>query len=196
LSNVGKYESANPLKRWFLRRFLRKVRGLTSPLDGSRVLDVGVGEGLFWGSSPPRRVFGVDVRHDALRRARETGVRPVCASALLLPFPANTFDLVTAVEILEHLGEPETAAAELARVARRRCVVTVPWEPWFSLMVLAGSGSHKRRLGREPEHVQAFGPRELKALLGPHFANVRVETRLPWLVADADAPLCSDQRAA
>lgn len=184
MSNFGKYQTRNPLKRALLERFLRRARADVPDNPELSILDVGTGEGLFWDSSERDSVVGVDIRHEALKVAAERGIiRPVLASADRLPFSSGSFDFVVAIEILEHLSDPEPAIAEIARVARHGGLITVPWEPWFSLMVLAGTGQHVRRLGREPEHVQAFGPGQLTALLQPHFAVVSVGTCLPWLVA-------------
>ena len=65
---------------------------------------------------------------------------------------------------LEHLIPFEPAVAELARITRGRLVVSVPWEPWFRLGNM-GRGKNVKRLGNDPEHVQAFTPKRLKALL-------------------------------
>ena len=183
MSNAGKYESQNPLKKALLRRFLGRARLALPENEELSILDVGVGEGLFWERNPRRRVTGVDLRPDALALAADVGVAVASASAFELPFGENQFDYVVAIEILEHLPEPDLAVAELARVTRHGGLITVPWEPWFSLMVLSGSGSHVRRLGREPEHIQAFGPNELSELLYSQFGTVTIRKTLPWLVA-------------
>lgn len=184
MSNLGKYQTRNPVKRALLERFLRRARAEVPENPELSILDVGTGEGLFWDSSEHDSVVGVDIRHDALKVAAGGEiVRPVLAYADRLPFSSGSFDFVVAVEILEHLPDPEPAVAEIARVARVGGLITVPWEPWFSLMVLAGTGQHARRMGREPEHVQAFGPGQLTALLERHFPVVSVRTCLPWLVA-------------
>lgn len=186
MSNKGKYESRNPLKRALLGRFLRRVRFIVDAGDTDLILDVGTGEGLFWQETAcSSSVIGVDVRQDALVEALGRGISPVRASALRLPFADSSFDLVLAMEILEHLPCPELAVQELRRIARERVIVTVPWEPWFSLAVLIGSGQHWRRLGREPEHINAFGPREIESLLRIAFPTVRVTFCAPWMIVEA-----------
>ena len=184
MSNLGKYESRNPLKRALWSRFLSRARGRVPIEPDISILDVGTGEGLFWATLPERERVGVDVRPEALERAaKDYGITPILASALDMPFPDRSFDFFTAIEIFEHLDNPGAAAAEIARVTNGRGIITVPWEPWFSLMTLFGTGKHWRRLGREEEHVQAFGPKELNDLLSDHFEAVEVTTCLPWLIA-------------
>lgn len=184
MSNIGKYESANPLKRALLKRFLNKARAAVPKTEELSILDIGTGEGLFWNGMAHTGVIGIDLRQDALAVASEHGiVTPVMASAEDLPFRSQSFDYALAIEILEHLPQPGLAVSEMARVARIGGLITVPWEPWFSLMVLFGTGQHWRRMGREPEHIQAFGPNDLETLLVGHFSGVEVSTCLPWLIA-------------
>lgn len=186
MSNKGKYESRNPLKRALLDRFLRRVASHIDP-EVSSVLDIGTGEGLFWERSPlSLSVVGIDIRQDALVEARQLGnLYPARASATALPFADASFDLVVAMEILEHLPSPEAALREIRRVAGSNVLITVPWEPWFSLGVLFGSGEHWRRLGREPEHINAFGPNDIRELVSERFGEVRVSTCAPWLIVQA-----------
>ena len=185
MSNLGKYESAHPLRRLLLNRFLRRAR-ILAPGPDHNVLDVGTGEGMFWRESQPPVLAGVDLRHEALEAAvREIGLLPAVADATQLPYAAATFDLVTAIEVLEHLPNPEAALDEIRRVTKGRIVISTPWEPWFSLATLVGGGRHFRRLGREEEHIQAFGPRDHRRMLEQRFSDVRVTTVFPWILSEA-----------
>ena len=106
----------------------------------------------------------------------------------MLPLVADgAADLVTTIELLEHLVRVEPAVEELARITRGRLVVSVPWEPWFRLGNL-GRGKNVAPLGNDPEHVQAFTPRRLRAALAVGFAEVRVVRAFPWLIAEAQRP--------
>ena len=91
---------------------------------------------------------------------------------------------MTCLEVLEHVEDPGRVVAELARVTRGRCVVSVPWEPWFRLGNLA-RGKYVSRFGNHPEHVGAFRPATLRALLHSSFADVDVRPSFPWLVGVA-----------
>ncbi len=87
-----------------------------------RVLDVGCGGGFLSNALAltGHQVTGVDAsetslavaaRHDSTRT-----VRYVLADARRLPFPDASFDVVCAMDFLEHIDEPAAAIAEAARV--------------------------------------------------------------------------------
>ncbi|MGO8914944.1 MAG: class I SAM-dependent methyltransferase [Stellaceae bacterium] len=96
---------------------LRAVfRGLP---DGARVLDVGCGNGTFWGRLAPRQqVLGIDYSLSMCMRARERGMFVYNADALSLPFGSDQFDLVYSFEMLQYLAEPAALLAEFARVCK------------------------------------------------------------------------------
>ncbi|MFK7954707.1 MAG: class I SAM-dependent methyltransferase [Lysobacterales bacterium] len=98
----------------------------TRPL---RVLDCGVGTGGFslalsrvW--RRPVEITGIDISpamvNAAQRRFHKAGLQARTAEAKVaeLPFAAESFDLVIAAHVLEHLPEPAVALAEMQRVLR------------------------------------------------------------------------------
>jgi SAM-dependent methyltransferase len=186
--DAAKYGSTNPVVKALLNRWTGRLQDVLGPLKGT-IVDVGVGEGLcierILGTDPEARVVGVEYRVDkATIAGGKTGVDAVVGDAGLLPFPDRAADLVLCIEVLEHLPTVAPAVAELARITRERCVVSVPWEPWFRLGNLA-RGKNVGRLGNDPEHLRAFTPGRLRRALEPHFAEVTVTPVFPWLVADA-----------
>jgi 2-polyprenyl-3-methyl-5-hydroxy-6-metoxy-1,4-benzoquinol methylase len=89
------------------------------------VLDVGcnTGYGTLRFAQVAGRVVGVDVSPRAIEAARQRAPdgRPefVLTSGFDLPFPDESFDLVTSFQVLEHVPDPQAFLRELARVARR-----------------------------------------------------------------------------
>ena len=140
---------------WFRGR--RRILGAALDRLGVRagsILEVGCGAGanleLLAARHPDAALVGVDVERDPLRFAREAGGPPVCqADALRLPFADASFDLVAALDALEHLEDDAAALRELHRVCRPggTLVATVPAFPalWGSVDEL---GRHHRRYRR------------------------------------------------
>lgn len=188
--DARKYATSNPVVQALLRRWMATLVGVLGDVEGV-VVDVGVGEGLALERMlpPGRPVTGIEYRLDKVRLAavRCGALRGVVADAGMLPLVDASVDVVTSIELLEHLAPVEPAIAELARITRGRLVVSVPWEPWFRLGNLA-RGKNLARLGNDPEHVQAFSPRRLRAALEAGFHEVRVVRAFPWLIAEARRP--------
>ena len=87
---------------------------------GRRVLDVGCRAGaLTRAYLEGNEVVGVDVDREALAEAAELGIETVWADAQQrLPFGDETFDVVVAGEVLEHLADPRAFVEEALRVLR------------------------------------------------------------------------------
>ncbi|MBK6922119.1 MAG: class I SAM-dependent methyltransferase [Deltaproteobacteria bacterium] len=136
-------------KRTAMLPRVQRVLGILEGLEPTSILDVGSGRGVFlWPLLETIRGIAVTaVDHDPIRVrdlqavaaggiARLAGVE---ADAAALPWPAASFDIVTALEVLEHVDDAVPVARELLRVARRFVVVSVPSQP-----------------DDNPEHVRLF----------------------------------------
>lgn len=124
---------ANDERHWWYRGRRRILRAeldrLTFPL-GARALDAGCGSGRTLDElARYATVSGVDLSEEAVASAQARGYADVRVGALeRLPFPARTFDLITCLDVLEHVPDDVRALRELRRVARpgATLVVTVP----------------------------------------------------------------------
>ena len=136
-NTYDKYETRNPVARRLVAGFLKELDAQVRWSSAASVLDVGCGEGI--GTTrmadvlPQARVVGLDVADPGLLQEWKTRAHDriefVAASAYDLPFADDSFDLVSAIEVFEHLERPERALAEIARVSRRGLLLSVPWEP-------------------------------------------------------------------
>jgi SAM-dependent methyltransferase len=193
--DAKKYSTSNPVVLRLLDRWAHSLSDVlaSGPLDGATIVDVGVGEGLALERvlDPTTAVIGIEYRLDkvSLATTRLPNLAGVVADAGMVPLPDGSADLVTSIEVLEHLTDPRAAVDEFARICRRdgRLVVSVPWEPWFRLGNL-GRGKNVARLGNDPEHVQQFTPKRLDALIGARFDRVDITRAFPWLIASATGP--------
>ncbi len=95
--------------------FVRYVGG-----PGRRVLDIGCRTGaLTRAYLDGNEVVGLDVDRESLAEAAKLGIETHWADAdQPLPFPDESFDVVVAGEVLEHLREPARLVAEAQRVLR------------------------------------------------------------------------------
>jgi SAM-dependent methyltransferase len=110
--------------------------------ERSRVLDVGCGTGRWlrrYQHYRDARPVGLDATYDMLRRAsEEVSICPLVVSrAQELPFRAETFDLVSAVTVIQHLppADQHKAIAEMARVLQ-------PGGHMMLLDLIRGRGPH------------------------------------------------------
>ena len=131
------------------RKFAVSVSGLE---PGCRVLDVCTGTGelalayskaLFYPPpTPPKmgdyktRVIGTDFCHEMLAifkqklevKKLENVSSPIEADTLCLPFKDNSFDIVLATEVLEHLSREngKQMLLEVERIATRQVLISTP----------------------------------------------------------------------
>lgn len=96
------------------------LRRHLGPSSERRVLDVGCGTAYSFGMLREfGQVQGVEPSAEALAWCRQNGVEGVQqAQADALPFENETFDLVTALDVLEHLEDDGRAVREAYRVTR------------------------------------------------------------------------------
>ena len=118
-----------------VKRVLGTLRGL-APTD---LLDVGSGRGVFlWpllDAFPDLPVTAIDqdpLRVDGIQAVHAGGITRLRAHHMdvtALDYPAGAFDVVTMLEVLEHIPNARQALAEALRVARRFVVLSVPSRP-------------------------------------------------------------------
>ena len=181
-----KYGSRNPVVRRLMAGFRRTLDELWLEASPESVLDVGCGEGVLTAEWAERlgdgRVVGVDLPDPKLEREwarRRPNLEFRAGDATQLPFADGEFDLAAAIEVLEHVADPEAALAEMARVARRWLLVSVPREPLWRGLNLA-RGAYLRELGNTPGHLHHWSRREFQALLERHGRIERARAPLPW----------------
>ena len=149
---------------WFARHDAA-YRWITAnlPIDPTgRVLDAGCGEG--YGAEQLRRagaasVTGLDYEHTTLRHVRRAypQVNVVRGNLVQTAFATGTFDLVTSLQVIEHLWEQPRFITECARILEPTgtLVLSTPNRLTFP----SGNWYHTRELT----------PAEFAELLEPHF---------------------------
>lgn len=96
------------------------------PEDVNTILDVGCGNEAFLAALPDKYdTVGLDSCKEALRHVKG---KAIYGDASNLPFEPSCFDLVTCLEVLEHLPHMvfKKAVGEIQRVSRKYILISVP----------------------------------------------------------------------
>jgi 2-polyprenyl-3-methyl-5-hydroxy-6-metoxy-1,4-benzoquinol methylase len=186
-NTYDKYGSSNPLVRRLMAGFERELDELFEMAAPRSVLDFGCGEGVLvhrWAQRlGKRRLVGVDLEEESIqagwaeRRAPNLEYRVIHDANL--PFAADEFDLASAIEVLEHVPDPEHTLGEMARCAERHLLVSVPREPLWRVLNIA-RGAYWPALGNTPGHLNHWSGRSFVKLLSRHGKVVEARSPFPW----------------
>jgi len=186
-NTFDKYGSTNPVVRRLMAGFEGTLAELFTQAAPESVLDVGCGEGVLthqWAEQlGERRIVGIDLDDEKLKAEWATRRRPNLEYRTIpaehLPFADGEFDVACAIEVLEHVPDPEHTVAEMARVARRHVLVSVPREPLWRMLNMA-RGAYLKDLGNTPGHVNHWSKRSFVRLLSQHGEVVEARSPFPW----------------
>jgi 2-polyprenyl-3-methyl-5-hydroxy-6-metoxy-1,4-benzoquinol methylase len=154
---------------------------------------VGCGEGFLLNYLPAQveNYLGIDYSEEAIRLAKDPKVsrsqdpKKIISikfqkeSVYELPFADNSFDLVTCLEVLEHLENYEKAMQEIKRVAKKYVILSVPHEPWFQMSNFL-RGKYLKSLGNHPEHINKWNPKQFKQLISRYFTIKKEVYSFAW----------------
>jgi 2-polyprenyl-3-methyl-5-hydroxy-6-metoxy-1,4-benzoquinol methylase len=186
-NTYDKYGSSNPVVRRLMTGFDSALDELWEQAAPESALDLGCGEGVLTERFAERlgagRVVGVDLEDPKLRAEWARRARPNLEFRALagpdLPFGDGEFDIACAIEVLEHVPDPEHILAEMVRVARRHVLVSVPREPlWRALNMLRGS--YVREWGNTPGHVNHWSKPTFLDFVNGHGQIAAVRSPFPW----------------
>ena len=164
---------------------MRRVIGFLHSVSFETMLDVGSGRGVFlipfMKEFPWVKVTSLDLlekRVTFLNELADGGFGQLHAEQKDIchqPFSDHSFDVVTLLEVLEHIPEVEKAVAAAVRMAKQYVVVTVPSKP-----------------DNNPEHIHLLTKARLTEMFGAagctrlHFDGV--EGHLFLVAAVGDCP--------
>jgi 2-polyprenyl-3-methyl-5-hydroxy-6-metoxy-1,4-benzoquinol methylase len=187
-NTYDKYGSTNPVVRRLMAGFEGTLDELFIQADPQSLLDVGCGEGVLtqqWAQQlgEQRRVVGIDLDDPALHAEWAKRTAPNLEYRVMkaenLPFADGEFDAAAAIEVLEHVPDAEHTVAEMARVAKRWLLVSVPREPLWRALNMA-RGAYWKDLGNTPGHLNHWSKRSFVALLSRHGEVVEARSPFPW----------------
>lgn len=192
--NLQKYQSRNPLKKLMIKYFLHRLNNVFSSIccDNLKILDAGCGEGFIseqiYNSAKNAEITAVDISEEAIEYAKKhqnPHIDFTVGDIFNLPYQDNSFDIVCAFEVLEHLQTPEKALNELNRLAKKFIILSVPNEPFFCLGNIL-SGKNIKRLGNPSDHINHYTLFGFKKFIEKNLHNkydVIIVNCLVWTLA-------------
>jgi 2-polyprenyl-3-methyl-5-hydroxy-6-metoxy-1,4-benzoquinol methylase len=186
-NTYDKYGSSNPVVRRLMSSFERSLEELFGLASPGSLLDVGCGEGVLVQRWAQRlgdgRVVGIDLEEESIQAGWSEHPAPNLEYRVVeteqLPFADSEFELAAAIEVLEHVPDPERTLAEMSRCAERHLLVSVPREPLWRLLNMA-RGAYWPALGNTPGHLNHWSRRSFVELLSRHGEVVEVRSPFPW----------------
>ena len=170
------------------------LRGLLPDTTDMQVLDVGCGTGRVTKEVTEHgatRVFAIDFSENMLQEAKNqlkllSNAKLIAASATRLPFPNESFDLVTCSLVAGHIEDLAKLINELARVTRPRGQVFISdFHPFGQLL-----GWKRSFVEQSNGQVQEFAIRYYRHLHADYFrafksASLRIEEMLEPCIDDS-----------
>ena len=156
--------------KWHHLKFAR-IRSEMPDYDAH--LDIGCGPGTFIGTlKSPALSIGVDIAENQIAYAQNRYGRPnhqfECYDSLPLPFGAETFQVVTIIELIEHLSMKENSAlmGEAFRVLQPNGLILVSTPNYSSLWPLVETLVNRfGEISYEHQHITRFNRSSLNALM-------------------------------
>jgi 2-polyprenyl-3-methyl-5-hydroxy-6-metoxy-1,4-benzoquinol methylase len=186
-NTYDKYGSSNPLVKKMMANFEDTLDDLWKQASPNSILDVGCGEGVLTHKWAERlgdgRIVGLDLDEEELKAAwklrQRDNLEYMVQEATTLPFADGEFEMSTAIEVLEHVPQPADTIAEMARVASKYLLVSVPREPLWRGLNMA-RGSYIKDLGNTPGHVNHWSKRAFIKELSQVGKVVEAKSPFPW----------------
>jgi 2-polyprenyl-3-methyl-5-hydroxy-6-metoxy-1,4-benzoquinol methylase len=186
-NTYDKYGSSNPLVRRMMSGFERSLDELLDRAAPRSLLDVGCGEGVLvhrWARRLGEgRLVGIDLEEDSIQAGWQQHQAPNLEYRVMraenLPFADAEFELASAIEVLEHVPDPQHTLSEMARCAGRHLLVSVPREPLWRMLNMA-RGAYWPALGNTPGHLNHWSKRSFIELLSRQGEVVEVRSPFPW----------------
>jgi SAM-dependent methyltransferase len=195
-NTYDKYGSTNPIVRRLMAAFHRNLDACYATAAPTSILDIGCGEGVLTQAWAGRlgsggRIVGTDLDdpllHEHWALNREPNLEYRVMKGEKLDFADDEFDTATAIEVLEHVADPEMVLSEMARCARRWLLVSVPREPLWQVTNLA-RGAYWRDFGNTPGHINHWSSRSFQELLSRYGEIVELRHPFPWIMAVVRLP--------
>jgi len=112
------------------------------PLNINTILDVGTADGLMLGGVkkkfPLAKCIGLEYSKELIQACDDKNIEIIQGDAQNMPFKDNTFDIVYATALIEHLEQPIKMLQEIYRILKTNgiIIITTP-DPFFDKIAQA-----------------------------------------------------------
>lgn len=177
LSQVPPNYYEKGVKSNFLQKYWHKskwhhLKEFFPGIKGKSLLDIGCADGTTTRQLqkiiPKVKIVGIDYYKSAIQYAKtkKSKIKFVHGDVHNFPFGENSFDIVTAIETLEHLENPKTALKEIYRILRPKGYLLIGQDTdsflfriiWFAWTKWKGSVWKN-------SHINCMKPEDLKKAL-------------------------------
>ncbi|MFP4322440.1 MAG: class I SAM-dependent methyltransferase [Anaerolineales bacterium] len=176
-----KFNASNPAVRWIMRGFRHGLQDLLAQTTYQRVLEIGCGEGHIQALLQMPGSLASDIDLDILIMARQrfAATHYFLADGTAMPLPSGAFDLVLAIEVLEHVPAPERLLREAIRLSQRYCIFSVPREPLWRALNMA-RGKYLAAWGNTPGHINHWSTNAFLDFVASQAQIVAHSQPFPW----------------
>lgn len=116
----------NPFQEFWHRKRFEKISSIIVPTNG-RVLDIGCADGVFsnviFKKTKAKELIGIDVLRSSIvwanKHWKNKKIKFKVGNAHDLKFEANSFDAVFALEVMEHVSDPDVVIKQVKRVLKK-----------------------------------------------------------------------------
>lgn len=188
-SNYRKHTSSSKMQQALINKFHSKIVSIVENLEPETLLDCGTGEGfvteVLLSALPNLQIAGFDVLPECVGLAQMRNPRANFSVGSIhdIQQEDNSFDVAIALEVMEHLHDADKALAEMARVASKYVVLSVPHEPFFCLANAArGKNLDMDPKGSDPDHRNFWGREDFGKFVSQHLDVVLLTGSMPWTI--------------
>ena len=185
----NKYQDNGKIINLIIMGFFKHLDRLLSSIIYNTVYEAGCGEGYISqhvynynvGMQRAVKVTASDISEEVICRAK-VDFPPIqfkVKSIYSLDEENDSFELVIASEVLEHLEEPENALKEVFRISKRYVLISVPNEPIWRISNFI-RGKYIRSMGNTPGHIKHWTRKEIVKLVSGYGDVLEVSTPFPW----------------
>ena len=177
--NWSEYTEKYPGTTWFPKEILQKYAK-------GRILDIGCGSGEHLGCIKNfKEKYGIDTSSLAIEMAKKNfpSCKLAVSSVYNLPYGDDFFDLVYAIDVIEHLEYPSKMLTEARRVLKTGgiLIIQTPNYPikriYDFINWLNPKKSWRKTWKDDPTHFSKFSYFKLRNLLNKYFKIIEIRPR-------------------